>query len=101
MSKQGESLETGRESAARRPRGKWRAEQRRRAVRIVGWRVSSVQEVARRHVVRANLLSAWRRQHRAVRAPKPVKFAAVKLNETPFSDDNPRIPCAARIANFT
>jgi transposase len=54
MSKQGESVETVRESAAPRPRGKWTAEQRRRAVadsRLAG---ASVQEVARRHGVRAD-----------------------------------------------
>jgi len=80
MSKQEESVETGRESAVPRPRGKWTAQQRRRAVadsRVAG---ASVQEVARRHGVRANLLSAWRRQEQAARAAKPVKFAAVKVS---------------------
>lgn len=83
MSKQDESVETGRESAAPRARGKWTGEQRRRAVadsRLAG---ASVQEVARRHGVRANLLSAWRRQDRAARATKQVKFAAVKLSAAP------------------
>ena len=80
MSKQEESVETGRESAVPRPRGKWTAQQRRRAVadsRVAG---ASVQEVARRHGVRANLLSAWRRQEQAARATRPVKFAAVKVS---------------------
>ena len=80
MLKQDESVESGRESAAPRPRGKWTAQQRRRAVadsRLAG---ASVQEVARRHGVRANLLSAWRRQDQAARAAKPVKFAAVKVS---------------------
>jgi transposase len=83
MSKQEESAETGAESAARRPRGKWTEEQRRQAIadsRLAG---ASVQEVARRHGVRANLLSAWRRQDRAARATKPVKFAAVKVSAAP------------------
>jgi transposase len=63
-------------------RGKWTAEQRRRAVadsRVAG---ASVQEVARRHGVRANLLSAWRRQADSARK-KTVKFAAVKLQQAP------------------
>jgi transposase len=63
-------------------RGKWTAEQRRRAVadsRVAG---ASVQEVARRHGVRANLLSAWRRQADSARK-KMVKFAAVKLQQAP------------------
>lgn len=80
MSKQDESVESGRESAAPRPRGKWTAAQRRRAVadsRLAG---ISVQEVARRHGVRANLLSAWRRQDRAA---TQVKFAAVKVSAAP------------------
>ncbi len=84
MSKQDESAVTGRESAVPpRARGKWTAEQRRRAVadsRLAG---ASVQEVARRHGVRANLLSAWRRQDRAARAAKQVKFAAVKVSAAP------------------
>jgi len=83
MSKQDESVEGSRESAAPRARGKWTAAQRRRAVaesRLAG---ASVQEVARRHGMRANLLSAWRRQDQAARAAKQVKFAAVKLSATP------------------
>jgi len=62
-----------------RRRGKWTAQQRRRIVadsRVAG---ASVQEVAERHGVRANLLSAWRRQA-AARAAKPMKFAAVKVS---------------------
>lgn len=80
MSKQDESVESGRESAAPRPRGKWTAAQRRRAVadsRLAG---ASVQGVAGRHGIRANLLSAWRRQDRAARGAKPVKFVAVKVS---------------------
>jgi len=42
-----------------------------------------VQAVAERHGVRANLLSAWRRQDDATRAVKPVKFAAVKVSAAP------------------
>jgi transposase-like protein len=39
-----------------------------------------VQEVAQRHGVRANLLSAWRRQDAVSRVAKPVKFAADKVS---------------------
>ena len=72
----------GKPAAAKTRRGTWTAEQRRRAVadsRVPG---ASVQEVARRHGVRASLLSAWRRQATASR-PRTVKFAAVKLSAAP------------------
>ncbi len=83
MMKPEESVEAGPETVLRRRRGKWTAQQRRRIVadsRVAG---ASVQEVAQRHGVRANLLSAWRRQDDASRAAKPVKFAAVKLRAAP------------------
>jgi transposase len=95
MSKQDETVASGQESAARRRRGKWTAEQRRRAVadsRVAG---ASVQEVARRHGVRANLLSAWRRQEQAARAAKQVKFAAVQLSTAP-ADGSIEIDLVAR-----
>ncbi len=82
MAGQNESNGAGEPTPAKSRRGKWTAEQRRRAVadsRVAG---ASVQEVARRHGVRANLLSAWRRQADTVRT-KAVKFAAVKLKEAP------------------
>ena len=78
-----ESMEAGHEAVTPRRRGKWTAQQRRRIVadsRVAG---ASVQAVAQRHGVRANLLSAWRRQDAASRASKPVKFAAVKVNAAP------------------
>jgi hypothetical protein len=83
MRKPDESGEAGPDKVVRRRRGKWTAQQRRRIVadsRVAG---ASVQEVAERHGVRANLLSAWRRQERASRVSKPVKFAAVKLSARP------------------
>jgi transposase len=83
VSKQDESGELDSGTVAKARRGKWTAEQRRRVVadsRLAG---ASVQEVARRHGVRANLLSAWRRQEQASRVVKKVKFAAVKLSATP------------------
>jgi transposase len=83
MRKPDESGEAGLGEVVRRRRGKWTAQQRRRIVadsRVAG---ASVQEVAERHGVRANLLSAWRRQERASRVTKAVKFAAVKLSATP------------------
>jgi hypothetical protein len=57
-------------------------EQRRRAVADSRGAGASVQEVARRHGVRANLLSAWRRQADTSRT-KTVKFAAVKFSAVP------------------
>jgi hypothetical protein len=83
MSKLDESVAAGSESVARRRRGKWTAQQRRRIVadsRVAG---ASVQEVAERHGVRANLVTAWRRRDQAARAAKPVKFAAVKVSAAP------------------
>jgi Transposase len=83
MTKPEESVEAGRESVVQRRRGKWTAQRRRRIVvdsRVAG---ASVQEVAERHGVRPNLLSAWRRQDDASRMTKPVKFAAVKLSAAP------------------
>jgi hypothetical protein len=59
MRKPDESVEAGPEIVMPRRRGKWTAQQRRRIVadsRVAG---ASVQEVAERHGVRANLLSAW------------------------------------------
>jgi len=83
MSKPNESVEAGPETSMPRRRGKWTAQERRRIVadsRVAG---ASVQEVAQRHGVRANLLSAWRRQSDASRARKRVKFAAVKVSAAP------------------
>lgn len=81
MSKLDESVAAGAESVARRRRGKWTAQQRRRIVAASRAAGASVQEVAERHGVRANLLTAWRRQDQAARAAaKPVKFAAVKVS---------------------
>ncbi len=83
MTKPGESDEASPATIMARQRGKWTAQQRRRIVadsRVAG---ASVQEVAQRHGVRPNLLSAWRRQDQAARAAKPVKFVAVKVSAAP------------------
>jgi transposase len=82
MTKQDELVDAVAEPVVSRRRGKWTAQQRRRIVadsRVSG---ASVQEVAQRHGVRANLLSAWRRQD-VSRSAKPVKFAAVKVGAAP------------------
>ena len=69
------------QATAKARRGKWTEQQRRRIVadsRVAG---ASIQEVAHRHGVRANLLSAWRGQ--AAKRPKvaaKVQFAAVRVN---------------------
>jgi transposase len=83
MTKPDESVETVRGTVMPRRRGKWTAQQRRRIVADSWIAGASVQEVAERHGVRANLLSAWRRQEAASRAAKPVKFAAVKVSAVP------------------
>ena len=83
MAREDESGELGNGALAKARRGKWTAQQRRRIVadsRVAG---ASVQEVAERHGVRANLLSAWRRKDQASRVAKQVKFAAVKLSAAP------------------
>ena len=84
MTGQDESNGAGKQAVAKARRGQWTAEQRRRAVadsRLAG---ATVQEVARRHGVRANLLSAWRRQDLASRVvAKKVRFAAVKFSAAP------------------
>ncbi len=82
MTGQDKSGDAGTPTPPKARRGKWTAQQRRRAVadsRVSG---ASVQEVARRHGVRANLLSAWRGQAGTVRT-KAVKFAAVKVQQEP------------------
>ena len=76
MTKPDGSVDAGSEPVTKRRRGKWTAQQRRRIVadsRVAG---ATVQEVAERHGVRANLVSAWRRRDDASCAAKPVKFAA-------------------------
>ena len=95
MTKLDDSAEATAEAGAPRPRGKWTAQQRQRIVadsRVPG---ASVQEVAQRHGVRANLLSAWRRQDESSRAPKRVKFAAVKVRSAP-ADGSIEIDLVAR-----
>ena len=81
MTGQTEAGPTGAQAGAKLRRGKWTEQQRRRIVadsRVAG---ASIQEVARRHGVRPNLLSAWRRQ-----AGKPrvvaatAQFAAVRVS---------------------
>jgi transposase len=82
MTGQDRSSDAGTAAPAKMRRGQWTAEQRRRAVadsRVAG---ASVQEVARRHGVRANLLSAWRRQADTMRT-RAAKFAAVKVQAVP------------------
>src|SRR5713226_4317887 len=62
MTKPDGSVEAGSESLTKRRRGKWTAQQRRRIIadsRVAG---ATVQAVAERHGVRANLLSAWRQR---------------------------------------
>ena len=67
------------QAAAKPRRGKWTEQQRRRIVadsRVAG---ASIQEVARRHGVRPNLLSAWRRQAAKPKVAAKAHFAAVRM----------------------
>ena len=65
-------------------RGKWTAQQRREIVEASLVAGASINEVAERYHIRANLLTAWRRRHVALAAAKPKKiparFAAVRVN---------------------
>jgi len=63
---------------ARRPRGKWSAEQREQMVAESRQLGASVSEVAQRHGVRTALLSAWRRK--AASRSTAIGFAAVQLS---------------------
>lgn len=61
-------------------RGKWTEQQRRRIVadsRVAG---ASIQEVAHKHGVRPNLLSAWRRQAGKPKVAAKARFAAVRVS---------------------
>jgi transposase-like protein len=81
MTKQFESTNKVAEPVARRRRGKWTVPQRRRIIaqsRVAG---AKVREVAERHGVHPNVLSAWRGQE-APGATKPMRFAAVKILST-------------------
>jgi transposase-like protein len=85
MADQDGTVETGMKK--RTVRGKWTAQQRREIVAASLVEGASINEVAERFGIRANLLSAWRRRHAAsVAAPKraktPVHFAAVRVSGT-------------------
>jgi transposase len=65
-------------------RGKWTRQQRQQIVRASLVRGASINDVAQRFGVRANLLSAWRRRHaQAIAVSKrkaaPARFAAVRV----------------------
>jgi transposase-like protein len=86
MADQDGTIETGRKK--RTVRGKWTEPQRREIVEASSVAGASINEVAERYGIRANLLSAWRRRHAAsVAVPKrkkaPVRFAAVRVSGTP------------------
>ena len=84
-----ESVKAGPETVIRR-RGQLTPQQRRRIVadsRVAG---ASVQDVADRHGVRANIMSAWRRQD-ASRAEKAVEFSAVRVSAAPADGSNEQL----------
>jgi transposase len=67
----------------KRPRSQWSAQQRQQIVAESLAAGVSVDEVARRHGVRPNLLSTWRRQERGLAVAQTVKFAAVRVSAAP------------------
>jgi transposase len=80
------TVETGMKK--RTARGKWTAQQRREIVEASLVKGASINEVAERYGIRANLLTAWRRRYAAsAEAPKrnktPVRFSAVRVNSAP------------------
>lgn len=80
MTEQTGSGTTEAQGAAKPRRGKWTEQQRRRIVadsRVSG---ASIQEVAHRHGVRPNLLSAWRRQAAKPKVAAKAHFAAVRIS---------------------
>ena len=80
MTGQTESGTREAQAAAKPRRGKWTEQQRRRIVadsRVAG---ASIQEVAGRHGVRPNLLSAWRRQAGKPKVAAKAQFAAVRVS---------------------
>jgi transposase-like protein len=69
-------------------RGKWTAQQRQEIVAASLVAGASINEVAERYGVRANLLTAWRRRHdEAITGSKPKKIparvAAVRVKKIP------------------
>jgi transposase len=87
MADQNGIVETGIKKRA--ARGKWTAQQRREIVEASLVAGASINEVAERYGIRANLLTAWRRRYAAsVAAPKRKKaqarFAAVRVNVAPM-----------------
>jgi transposase len=70
-------------------RGKWTVQQRQEIVQASLAAGASINEVAERYGVRANLLTAWRRRHAAgaIAVSKlkvsPVGFAAVRVKVAP------------------
>jgi transposase len=78
---------SGASGVKKRARGRWTAEQRQRIVEASLAVDASINEVAERHGVRPNLLTAWRRRHAAAiavskRKKTSVKFAAVRVAAT-------------------
>jgi transposase-like protein len=85
----------------RTARGKWTALQRREIVEASLVKGASINEVAERYGIRANLLTAWRRRYAAsVEAPKrkktQVRFSAVRVNSAP-TDGTIEIDLSSRL----
>ena len=79
-----DSQSSGSVTKVRRGRGKWNAADRERMVAESLRPGASVSEVAQRHGVRPNLLTAWRRKAAVNAAPPsgsgPARFTAIRVN---------------------
>lgn len=67
-------------AAKKAPRGSWTTARKQQAVTESNVTGANVADVAKRHGVRAALLSAWRRQ---LSLKKPATFAAVRVGAGP------------------
>jgi transposase-like protein len=99
MADQDGTVETGMKKRA--VRGKWTAQQRQQIVEASLVNGASINEVAERYGIRANLLTAWRRRHAAPvaalkRKRTPVRFAAVRVNGAP-TDGTIEIDLSSRL----
>ena len=80
MTGQAESGTTEAQAVAKPRRGKWTEQQKRRVVADSRLPGASIQEVAHRHGVRPNLLSAWRRQTAKPKVATKAQFAGVRVS---------------------
>jgi transposase len=88
MAMEDQSGTAGKAINKRTVRGKWTAQQRREIVEASLVAGASINDVAERYGIRANLLTAWRRRHAesiavSKRKSSPARFDAVRVNAEP------------------